>query len=643
MRSSHKAPSRSPAPRSARDGRHADALARFRGALPAGLLLVTMACAVYAPVRDAGYIWDDDSYVTGNQTLRSSDGLRRIWLESSATPQYYPLVHTTFWMEYHLWNLSPWGFHFVNVALHATSVVLLWRLLVRLRVPGAWWGAALFAVHPVMVESVAWITERKNVLSLALALSALLAYFRCAPLDEKRAAAPPRPDSIYWMWYAAALGLFLAALLSKTVVATMPAVILVILWWKRGRVVAADVLPLVPFFALGVGCGLFTAWVEKHHVGAGGVEWNYSLIDRVLIAGRVLWFYAAKLAFPYPLAFFYPRFKIDASVGWQYLFPLAALAVVALLWWQRANLGRGPLAAVLIFAGVLVPALGFVDVYPFRFSFVADHFQYHASIALLALAAAGGVGVYAHLDRFGQQALLVASVMVLGILGLLTYQRVEIFQNVESLYRDTIVKNPAGPTAYANLAVYLESVGRVEEALQLAREAVKLGPDEATAHNTLGICLVRLAGSPTANAAMLNEGIAELQESLRLLPTYADAHVNLGLAYMASGRAAEARQEFDAALAKNHNHADAHYALAGMLAQQGDLRSAADHYVAAITARPDFDRALNNLGVVLMNLGEVDRAIEYFAAAVRANPRYAEAQQNLDKAQQVRRQRSTSP
>ena len=642
MRSSQKVSSQARPPAAARQGL-TGARASISNALLASLLLIVLTVVVYAPVGEAGYIWDDDSYVAGNLTLRTTDGLRRIWLEPAATPQYYPLVHTTFWIEYHLWNLSPRGFHLVNVALHAANAVLVWRLLSVLRVPGAWWGAALFAVHPVMVESVAWITERKNVLSLALALCSLHAYFRFAPPDEAPVTSRAEPERPQWMSYAAALLFFLAALLSKTVVATVPAVIVVVSWWKRRRVAVQDVLPLAPFFALGISCGLFTAWMEKHHVGAGGAEWSFSVMERVLISGRVLCFYAAKLLFPYPLSFFYPRFSIDAATWWQYLFPLSAVAVIVMLWWQRTRLGRGPLAAVLIFAGVLTPALGFVDVYPFRFSFVADHFQYHASIALLALIAAAGVGAYARLDRVGRNALLAASVAVLGILCVITFERVKIFQNVESLYRDTIAKNPAGPTAYANLAVYLESVGRVEEALQLARDAVRLGPDEATAHNTLGICLVRLAGKPPGNAALLTEGIAQLQEALRLFPQYADAHVNLGLAYLASGKSPNAVQQFEAALEKNPQHADAHYALAGVLAQQGRLDAAAEHYVAAIAARPEFDRALNNLGVVRMNQGEVDQAIEYFEAAARANPAYAEAQANLEKARQVRRQKSTTP
>ena len=246
----------------------------------------------YAPVLRAGFIWDDDGYVTENSTLHSIDGLRRIWFEIGAVPQYYPLVHTSFWIEQHAWGLSATGYHAVNILLHAANAILVWRVLTRLQVPGAWLGAALFAVHPVEVESVAWITERKNVLSLALALSSMLCYWRFAPAESPTTASP-RARAGY---YLASWLVFVAALLSKTVVATMPAVLLVICWWKRGRVTWGDVLPLLPFFAVGVALGSITVWTETHVVGAVGEDWALTPIQRLLVAGRALWFYAGKLA-----------------------------------------------------------------------------------------------------------------------------------------------------------------------------------------------------------------------------------------------------------------------------------------------------------------------------------------------------------
>jgi protein O-mannosyl-transferase len=605
-------------------------------ALVAAAALVAMVFAAYWPALAAGFIWDDDSYVTGNLTLRSADGLRRIWFELGAVPQYYPLVHTTFWAEYQLWGLSPLEFHLVNVLLHAASAVLAWRLLVGLGVPGAWLAAALFAVHPVEVESVAWITERKNVLSLALALASLLAYFRFSPADEAEVAAAPRARP--WAWYILALALFALALLSKTVVATLPAVILVIYWWKRGRIRMRDIVPLIPFFVISLALASVTAWMEKHHVGAAGAEWDFTLLDRALIAGRAAWFYAAKLLWPDRLAFFYSRWTIDRTDVWQYVYPLAAIFLVFALGLNAPRLGRGPLAAVLIFGGVLVPALGFFDVFPMRFSFVADHFQYHASLALFALLAAGAAAAEARLDAFGRRLASAGAMILLATLAVVTWHRAAVFRDVDLLYRDTIAKNPSGPTAYANLAVYLESVERYDEALAMARRAVLLAPDEATAHNTLGTCLLRTASRAGSPAEQLNEGIAEFNTALRLLPGYADAQVNLAMALAAAGRRDEATTRLDAAIAQYPNHAEAHYELGRLRFAEGDLRSAAEHFQRAADLRPDFARALNNLGVVWMNLGETDKAIHYFQEAVRARPEYAEASANLQKARQVQQQ-----
>ena len=356
------------------------------------LVLVLMITA-YAPALRGGYIWDDDDYVTRNETLLSADGLWRIWSDPSATPQYYPLVHTSFWIEQHLWGLNPAAYHWTNVLLHALNAVLAWLVLRRLSVPGAWLAAAIFALHPVHVESVAWITERKNVLSGAFGLGALLRLAAVCRGSEGIARRARRKS----MYYAIALLLFVGALLSKTVVCTLPAVMVLLIWWKRGRVKWTDLWPLVPMFVLGIGLGLVTAWLEKHHAGATGADWQLSWLQRCLIAGRAPWFYAGKLLWPQTLVFIYPRWEVTPPRAWQYAFPAAFLIAIATLWALRGRIGRGPLVAVLCFAGTLFPALGFFDIYPMRYSFVADHFQYLASIALLALAAAaldlaGGFG-----------------------------------------------------------------------------------------------------------------------------------------------------------------------------------------------------------------------------------------------------------
>ena len=322
-------------------------------------------------------LWDDDQHVT-SRALRSAEGLRRIWFEIGATQQFYPVVYTAFWLEHRVWGDDTLGYHVVNVVLHACSALLLLLILRRLSIPGAWLAATLFALHPVYVESVAWIAEMKNTLSGAFYLAAMLAYLR---FDVSRR----------WLPYALAAALFVLALLSKTVTATLPAALLVLFWWQRGAIAwRRDVLPLLPFVVAGAAGGLTTAWIERTLLGARGAEFEFSLVERVLIAGRAIWFYLATLAWPSRLIFIYPRWEVSEGVWWQYLFPAGVVALVAAAWLVRKR-SRAPLAVLLLFSGTLFPVLGFFNVYPFRFSFVADHFQYLASAAVIVLFSAAVV------------------------------------------------------------------------------------------------------------------------------------------------------------------------------------------------------------------------------------------------------------
>lgn len=288
--------------------RLSEAVGAARARIAAGAAFVVVATIVaYLPSIRAGFIWDDDQHVTDNTLLRSARGLKLIWTALGATPQYYPLTHTSFWIEYHLWGSSPTGYHVINVALHAGSALLLWRILRLLRVPGAWLATCLFALHPIEVESVAWITERKNVLSGVFYSGAMLAY-----LTGTRGDSRPRPG-----WYLCSLVLFACALLSKTLTGTLPGAILLILWWKDGRLPWKHGLHLAPMIVAAFAAGSITSWMERTQVGAAGPDWDFSILERTLIAGRALWFYAYKIVVPYQFTFVYPRWEVDPHVVWQ--------------------------------------------------------------------------------------------------------------------------------------------------------------------------------------------------------------------------------------------------------------------------------------------------------------------------------------
>lgn len=579
------------------------------------LLLLLVTILAYQPVWHAGFIWDDDEYITNNLTLRSWDGLRQIWLNLTATPQYYPLVHTSFWLEYQFWGSNPLGHHVVNVLLHALVAVLLWRLFWRLQLPAAWLVAGVFALHPVMVESVAWVTERKNVLSAVFYLSAASAWWHWTELrrDSQR-------QGTSLQWYFLAFLLFLAALLSKTVTASLPAALLLVIWWKHGRITGRDAWPLLPFFAAGLLMGLVTSWLERTHVGAQGPAWAFSFSERCLIAGRAVWFYAAKLLWPENLTFIYPRWGIYTAVWWQWVFPLSAMAVVAGLWNLRQRIGRGPLTAVLFFGGTLLPALGFINIYPMRYSFVADHFQYLACLGLLVLVS---VGVETALRKKPFQFHLFCSALLLT-LGVLTWRQCRMYADAETLWRTTIEHNPASWLAQNNLGGLLLRKGNLAEAVIHINQAIALEPDYPEAYNNLGNALLQ--------TGFTDQAIVQYQKALAINANYPEARDNLGAALLKLGRVDEAAVEFQKVLAIQPNNATARYNLGTALLQKGQVDEAISELQKALAIEPDYADARGNLGFAFLRRGRPDEAIVQFQKALAIRPDYPEARANLGNA-----------
>jgi len=566
------------------------------------LVLVVATFLAYMPAMRAGFIWDDQAHVTNNVNLRSADGLWRIWLEPEASQQYYPLQLSSYWLEFHLWALHPLGYHLVNVLLHAANAILLWQVLRRLQVPGAWLAAAIFAVHPVEVESAVWISERKNVLAGMFYLLALLALFRFWPLTAD--AGENRKSD--WRFYLRGLFLFVCALLSKTVACSLPAVMVLLIWWKKGRVEKRDVYALTPLFVIGAALGLTTAWLEKYHVGAAGTDWSLSFVQRCLLAGRALWFYTGKLFWPHPLSFIYPRWEIDAHVWWQYLFPLSAGAVWITSWLLWRPLGRGPLVAVSAFGVMLFPALGFFDVYPFRFSFVADHFQYLAGAGLIALVVSAGTQACRRAGQPGRQLGMVVALLVLAVLASLTWAREHTYLDEVTLWQDTLAKNPQCWLAHTDLGYDLSKMGRMQEAFNHQQEAVRLNPNYPEARNDLGVALQRAGRLPEANT--------QYESALRIKPNFAEAHCNFANALFDQGKFEEAVRHYEQALRIKPDYAkarmnltEAQYRLAKNLERTGRSLEAIVHYEQAIRLKPDFADAYNHLAWLLATNAPADR------------------------------------
>jgi Flp pilus assembly protein TadD len=565
--------------------------------LPGWLLAVLLVAATvlaYQPVWRAGFIWDDDAYLT-KEGLRSLHGLGLIWSRFGATPQYYPLTYSAFWLEHRLWGDASAPYHWVIILLHASSALLVAVILKRLEVPGAWMAAALFALHPVQVESVAWVSEIKNTLSGLFYLGAMLAYLKFQSSNHKS-------------FYGLGLLLFVLGLLTKTVVATLPGALLVLIWWKRGRLGwRRDVLPLVPFFAAGLAAGVITARMERVFVGAHGAQYDFTFLERCLIAGRDIWFYLGKLCWPVDLMFMYPRWHVSQGALWQYAFPLGVLAVVAVLVWRR---WRGPLAALLFFVGTLFPALGFFNVYPFRYSFVADHFQYLACLGPLALAASALCAA----KSFLKPVLCGALILTFGIM---TWHQAGIYTDAETLWQATLRRNPDCWAACDNLAVIYSKRGWFDQALLKFQEAIRLNPDETQVRNNLATTL--------ASNGRTDDAIKEFRESIRLNPYYPDPRNNLGVALVKKGLDDEAIVQFETAIQLKQDYPQAHFNLAMALERKGQINEAIQQYREAIRQNPRNWMAMRFLGSVLENKGQLDEAISLFRRAVELKPNDAQA------------------
>jgi tetratricopeptide (TPR) repeat protein len=610
------------------------------------VLIAAAVLLAYSPALTGGLLWDDDAHVT-KPGLRSLHGLWRIWTDVGATQQYYPVLHSAFWIEHRLWGDSVLGYHLTSAALHAAAAWLLVVILRRLRFPAPVLAGLLFAMHPVCVESVAWIAEQKNTLSAVFYLASALAYLR---FDRDRARAP----------YLCAFGLFILALLTKTVTATLPAALLVVFWWRRGRLGwRRDVAPLVPWLAVGAVCGLFTAWAERKLIGAEGADFSLTALQRVLLAGRVIAFYAGKLAWPANLMFVYPRWTLNPGDGAQYLCPFGVLALLVSLA-LLARRQRGPLAGFLFFAGTLFPVLGFVNVYPFVYSFVADHFQYLAAIGFVVPCAwmlhrvAGGIPLG---DR-GRASLLFA---VPAVLGLLSWRQCHAYSDADTLNRETLALNPSAWRAHYDLAVslgsqpgrlgesiaeyeaalaikpdywaahvnlasaFLKMPGRLADAIAHYEAALRLNPASAEAQNNLAIALGRVPGR-------LPEAVAHARAALRIRPGYDGALSTLGALLMREpGALDEGIGALEAALRISPGNAEYHYDLANALAAApGRLDDAVAEYRAAIALRQGFVEAHSNLGAALGRMpGRLSEAIAECEAAVRLAPRSPQVHVNL--------------
>jgi len=561
----------------------------------------------FAPAFRGTWLWDDPAQIAENPVLSDPVGLWKIW-SGHAGNDFFPLTTSVQWVQWHLWHDQVAGYHITNIALHILSALLLWRLLHKLGTGAAWLGGLLFAVHPLVVESVAWMSELKNTLSLPPLLLAALAYFhfeeRMAeknPLSSRRAPRPTKSNGRGW--YVLSLTLFIVAMLCKSTVAMFPAILLLYAWWRWGRLEWRDLWASAPFFAVSIVLGLITIQFQVARAMANVRIPAEGLASRVAAAGPAAVFYVIKAILPVGLYPIYPVWNLG-PVPWDALAWCAIIAGLSYCWMRRASWGRHALLGFGFFFINLIPVLGIVPMAFLRISRVSDHFAYLPLVGLvgLAAAAAGRWRAAARPPIFWACAALVIACCVRASRS---YSRD--FTSEEALWTYTLQNNPRAWLAHNNLGIVLARSGQLDDAIAHLEEAVRLEPDFPEARNNLGLALT--------DAHRLPEAIDELTEAVRLNPDLAGAHLNLGRAFMAEGRAPEAVVQLEKVLSlepqnpeARKNLAVAHNNFGNALARAGSLTEAVAEFKQAVRLDPDNSGVHRNLGHALQAMGESSEA-----------------------------------
>ncbi len=612
------------------------------------LVLVIVTFVAYQPIWRAGFIWNDDAHLTANPAMTAPHGLKMIW-SSLAVGRYYPLTLTNFWFQWRLWRLHPLPYHLVNVLFHAANAVVVYFLLRQLRLPAAWLAAMVWALHPVNVESVAWITELKNTQSGLFFFLSLLFFLRFA--EEKQVTNRWYSGYVAGLWYVAALVCGLAAILSNATTAVLPLALLLVVRWQRGHWERADAVRIAPYFGMAwLVSGLAILEQYSQALKAGATEWRLTWAERLVIAGKAIWFYAARVLWPFRLTFVYPRWTIHASSVWSWV-PIAALVALTVALWRYR--GRAWCRAV-SFAGTyfvvaLLPVLGFFNLFFFRYSFVADHFQYLASVGIIALvcgtaatlrqrAVSSSIATSAReeaqakagwrrqvgeagLVRRGEYLAALAVASLLTALGILTWRQARVYQNSETLWRDTLAKNPRSWLAHYNLGTVFAQDGKTGDAIGQYEQALRMRPDSVEVHCSLGYLFLE--------EGKISDAIGEYEQALRIMPGLHQVHYNLAVALERAGRTGDAIAHYEQALEINPDYPEAHFNLGTLLLQEGKTNDAIGHYEQAVRLKPALPQLHYHLAMTLEQAGRTEEAIAHFEQALRIKPDYAEAHFNL--------------
>ena len=580
-------------------------------ALIFAVVLAAVTILAYRPAWHGGFLWDDDDYIIKNELLTAPHGWQRIWFSLDSPSQYFPLTYSTFRIEHALWGLNTTGYHWVNLLLHVGNALLVWAVLARLGVPGSWLAAAIFALHPVQVESVAWITERKNVLMGFFFLLTLLAWI--AFVDER--------TRRQWIFYCLALIFYVLALSAKATACTLPAALFLILWLQKKPITMRRLIQIVPFVILGFGMGLLAVWWERYHQGTTHAVFTFlSPIERILVASRAVWFYLSKIFWPSNLTFIYPRWNISPADLVAYIWLLSGIAACVVIHFLRRYFGRSVEVAAAFFVATLSPVLGFIMLFTFRYTFVADHYQYLACVGPIALTSAGIVSLS---DKFTKYRALIVSAawLVVASLGTLTWRQAATYTDIETLWRTTLAKNPECWMAHTNIGLVLFQKGQIDDAIAHYRSALQMQPDWWDAEYNLGTAL--------SAKGQVDEAILHCEKAVSMRPTDPDAQVSLANLLFQNGRIDEAIAHYQKAITVRPDYFLARYGLGHALLEKGDLDSAIQVCRSALFLRPLDADCHTTLAIALEEKGNPAEAIQHYNRALELAPKSIPTLTNL--------------
>jgi tetratricopeptide (TPR) repeat protein len=582
------------------------------------LVIAAAVVWIYWPSLCGDWLWDDDQLVANNALVHDPYGLWKIWFQPGSSLDFQPLKGSVVWLQWLLWGSNTLGYHLTNVFLHIVGALLVWRLLSKFGLRRAWLGGLIFAIHPVQVESVAWIAELKNTLSLPPFLLAMCAWLDYDERGKERD-------------YFLSLGLFLTAMLCKPTMVMFPVVILLYAWWKRGRIGWKDVKASAPFFVVSLVLGLVTAWFLHHYAVEEDAVTMGGFFSRLACAGLAIAFYFSKCFLPLGLLPIYPLWVIDPPTPWQFLPWPILLAVIYWLWTKRGSWGRHALLGLGFFLINLALFIGFNAAAYMKYTWVMDHLLYIPIIGLIGLVVAASEQMEKRLFTPIRYCGIGLATGVMLLLAWLSHAYAAKYLNSETLWTYELQHNSEAYLAHNNLGTILLEHGRIPEAIEHYEEALRIDPDFALANNNLGNALLDTGRTP--------EAIEHYERAVRVSPDNSAMHYNLGGALLRTGRTSEAIEQFELALRIDPTNSSAHfdpviyarmhYTLGNTLQHTGRLPEATEQYEQAVQLQPDNAEARYSLGNALFQTGRLTEAIEQYEQDLRIEPNHAEAHGNL--------------